>query len=67
MKFECYLCGGIFNRIGEPCIHYNHNEMDENGEVSLCDRCSSFVMNHAKENNIVDVSIKFFECDKSLK
>jgi hypothetical protein len=61
-SFDCYLCGGTFNRVGEPCIHYDEDEMDEDGEVSLCDGCAEKTMNKAKEDKIKGLSRRFFNC-----
>lgn len=37
--FDCYVCGRKFNRIATE-IHYDPEEMDSEGEVSLCDNCA---------------------------
>lgn len=61
-SFDCYLCCGTFNRVGKPCMHYDEDEMDEEGEVSLCDGCAEKEMNKAKEDNIKGLSKSFFNC-----
>jgi len=44
-------------------MHYSNDEMDEEGEVSLCDNCSREVQANIKENgNEENVSKKFFNC-----
>ena len=60
--FDCFLCGGSFNGVGEPCVHYNCDEMDEEGEVSLCSGCLKEVMNKAKKENTKGLSRRFFNC-----
>ena len=59
-QFECYLCGYTYIQVGDPCMHYDEDEMDEEGEVSLCDNCNEFVMKNAKEENIQGLSRHFF-------
>jgi hypothetical protein len=61
-SFVCYLCENIFNRVGEPCMHYEEDEMDDEGEVSLCDECSKKAMEKAKMENIQGLSRRFFNC-----
>lgn len=61
-SFDCYLCGGIFKSAGEPCMHYDEDEMDEKGEVYLCDDCCEKVMKKAKEDNVQGLSRRFFNC-----
>ena len=61
-SFECYLCGYTYSRVGDPCMHYDEDEMDEEGEVSLCDNCNEFVMKNAKQENIQGLSKHFFNC-----
>ena len=61
-SFDCYLCGGTFIRKGKPCIHYDEDEMDEEGEVSLCDGCAEKAMNKAKEEKTQGLSRRFFNC-----
>ena len=44
-------------------MHYSNDEMDEEGEVSLCDNCSREVQANIKENgNEENVPKKFFNC-----
>ena len=62
-SFDCYLCGGYFNRIGEPCMHYDEDEIDEEGEVSLCDGCAEKAINKAKKDNVKGLSRRFFNCE----
>lgn len=59
-SFDCYLCGGNFNRVVETCMHYEEYEMDEEGEVSLCDICADKAMKKAKEDNVKGLSNNFF-------
>ena len=61
-SFNCYLCGYNFVRIGEPCMHYDEDEMDDEGEVSLCDKCIKEAMEKAKKENIQGLSKRFFNC-----
>ncbi len=61
-SFVCFLCENIFNRVGEPCMHYEEDEMDDEGEVSLCDECSKKAMEKAKKENIRGLSMRFFNC-----
>tara|TARA_R110000823_G_C15526972_1_gene456339 strand:+ start:264 stop:488 length:225 start_codon:yes stop_codon:yes gene_type:complete len=58
-RFNCFLCGGNFKRVGEPCVHYDDDEMDEGGEVSLCDGCNEYAVNKAKKENIKGLSRRF--------
>lgn len=60
--FDCYLCGGSFNRIGDPCVHYDEDEIDEGGVVSLCDECAANMMHKAIEAKIQGLSRRFFNC-----
>ena len=61
-SFVCYLCGYTYNRVGEPCMHYDKDEMDDEGEVSLCDECMKKVMEKAKKENTQGLSRRFFNC-----
>ena len=62
-SFDCFLCSGTFIRVGRQCIHYDDDEMDEEGDVSLCDECSEKVINKAREKNIQGLSRRFFDCE----
>lgn len=51
-QFECYLCGKVYETATEPIMHYDQSEMDENGDVSLCDWCVEDAQNKAKEMGV---------------
>lgn len=60
-EFECFICKGVFNTGTEAIMHYDNDEMDEEGEVSLCDSCSIEAQRRAKEKGDENkVSRKFF-------
>jgi hypothetical protein len=61
-SFKCYVCTNVFFRKNEPCLHYDIDEMDDEGEVSLCDNCADKAMKIAKERNIKGLSRRFFNC-----
>lgn len=61
-SFICYLCEHTFNRVGKQCLHYDEDEMDDEGEVSLCDECAKKVMEKAKTEKIEGLSRQFFNC-----
>ena len=64
-SFDCYLCGSTFNLIGDPCIHFDQNDMNEEPVVSLCDNCADKVIKKAKEENIQGLPESFFNCNNS--
>jgi len=61
-SFVCYLCKNTFRRVGDPCMHYEEDEMDDEGEVSLCDECAKKAMEKAKMENTQGLSVRFFNC-----
>ena len=61
-SFLCFLCENTYNRVGNPCMHYDEDEMDEGSEVSLCDDCAKKTMDKAKIENIQGLSVRFFNC-----
>jgi len=63
-SFKCHVCENVYIRNNEPCLHYDIDEMDDKGEVSLCDNCTEKVMKIAKDRNIKGLSRRFFNCCK---
>ena len=59
--FDCELCGHTFKNYKDPIMHYDVDEMDDNGEVSLCDDCMAKTIEKAKAENTQGLSRKFFE------
>ncbi len=47
--FECYVCKGKFNIIGEPVFHYGSEELPKYETASVCESCKDDLIMHLKE------------------
>jgi len=65
--FQCFICKGNFKTNMDPCMHYEEDEMDDQGEVSLCDSCSKEMQDRIKIKKLEnEVSKKFFNCRNNI-
>jgi NAD-dependent SIR2 family protein deacetylase len=60
-EFNCYGCKKTFKTKTEPLMHYDKDEMDSEGEISLCDSCSEIAQKMVIKKGLEkEVSRKFF-------
>ena len=61
-QFTCFLCNKVFDTESEPIMHYDDDEMDSEGEVSLCDDCTEQAQKDAEKHPLKDrLSRRFFD------
>lgn len=63
MPFQCYMCKKWF-KATKTLYHFDDEEMDENGEVSLCDTCLKEAQKLAIKKNQKGLSKRFFKPKK---